>query len=255
MSHPLVSAMMITQASRFDRCLQAIADFEQQTYPNRELVIVTSDDPTKMDRLANHVGNRVGKSPGHVRLIQMDWDGKQQPLGAMRNVAMSQASGDYLVTWDDDDQHGEERIQSHFDVLRREGVAASALQAQCYLFESRKELWIVDWRPFTPPGIVMFRRHPSLRYPEVNRHEDSALSLQLRRLGKVAAVAGRPELYVRVIHDSNTSTEAHHLKLARIHGVSVEQWASLREKVQPVISQLSGRGFVRVYGKKGVMLS
>lgn len=95
-----VSAVMCTYG-RFSCVERAMNCFLQQTYPNKELIIFNTDiDSPYQD-------NRCELLPHGILIINCNKDSiTKEPytnVGAIRRDALMFATGDYVVTWDDDD--------------------------------------------------------------------------------------------------------------------------------------------------------
>src|SRR5262249_17071702 len=87
---PLVSCILPTSHGRhFVR--QAIRCFLRQDYPNTELLGL--DDGT------DAVGDCV-PDDRRIRYVRLE---RPLPLGAKRNLACSEARGEFIIHWDDDD--------------------------------------------------------------------------------------------------------------------------------------------------------
>jgi hypothetical protein len=86
---------MPTTTSRSDFARQAVACFNRQTWPNKELII--DDDDTML-------------------------------LGLKLNRACQHARGEYIARWDDDDVSGPERLAVQYKALRATGKAVTAFR-------------------------------------------------------------------------------------------------------------------------------
>lgn len=106
---PLVSCTMIT-LDRVDFVHQALAHFDAQHYPHRELVVV--DDGNRSVEMLCH-----GRE--NVRYIGL---GRPLPLGAKRNLACAEARGEWIAHWDDDDWHAPWRLSNQVRALLDGGV-------------------------------------------------------------------------------------------------------------------------------------
>lgn len=239
---PLISCMMVTQGGRFEMFCRAVTDFCKQTYRRRQLVIVSSD-------LAEAV------APYQAWLKSLDapitWHHIASPtqlsIGHMRNVALDlSASAHFICSWDDDDRHHPERLAAHVaPLLTNDQLMATYMPVQMYWFVGPRELRIVDWRPSKTPGILMFRR-TSRRYEPVSRHEDSRFFKALQLDGPVQPVVGKLDYYVRTIHDSNTSTQSHHLSIACQRSVSARQIFDHQGHIRAVVTRLGLGAGVKV---------
>lgn len=94
---PKISAVCCT-FGRF-KCVERVMNcFLAQDYPNKELIIFNTDTDSPYD---------VGQSNHFITIVNRSIDSvTNEPytnVGAIRRDALMFASGDYVVTWDDDD--------------------------------------------------------------------------------------------------------------------------------------------------------
>jgi len=224
MEAPLVSCLMVTRpcARRLPLVLRSIDCYLRQSHPARELVIVLDHAP-EVDRTAleREVASlqrsdvRVVRAPG------------QPTLGQLRNLAITQARGDFLCVWDDDDLHHPRRIELQVQALQQSGALATFLSEVLHLFADSGDLYATNYRNTVQkclPGTGLVRRTVAARYPEqgpaCQRGEDTAFCQQLLEEGPVHFVDDAPHLYVYVNHRANTSGDDHHRMLASSLGVS-----------------------------------
>lgn len=217
-----VSCLCVTQPGRERLLADAIGDFFRQTWPDRELVIVSDAlDGTDRARLRLTVRDAVNLAAVSGPRIDIYFVGLGQTLGALRNVSMSMATGPIWLQWDDDDRYHPERIAIQVaDLVADPTLAGTCLTSQLYLFEDSRELYWVDWHNRRPkfqairvPGTVCVRRAVveanGLRYPEdgpeARKGEDGAFLKGVVAAGPVAELD--PELgwcYTRRCHGKNT---------------------------------------------------
>ena len=205
---PLVSALLVAQNR--PQIWESIASFAGQTYANRELVVVI-DDPNPEFHQVLH--ERQASVPG-MRVIIVP---EQKPLGALRNISMEEAKGDYLVQWDDDDLSAPNRIEWQ---LREMLVAKSKVS---YLSEYTHHFLNDDRR--VPcrwhngfPGTLMFHSSVSAKYQELPKHEDTFFKLKLREMGvPMVVLENEPELFTYRFHGTNTWSHEYHLDNADSH--------------------------------------
>lgn len=127
-SVPMVSCVMPT-ADRRDMARRAIAYFERQDHPARELVILDDgDDP---------IADLVPKDP-RIRYVASD---RRLVLGAKRNAACELARGDVVVHWDDDDWVASHRIRYQLAELERSGAEVCGTTSLLYLSPDGPRAW------------------------------------------------------------------------------------------------------------------
>jgi len=99
-SGSLISCIMPTRGFAFPARL-AIDCFCNQTYPNRELVIVSATVDSEVKALVAQL-----RDP-RIRMIEAP---DAQTVGALRNAAIAEAEGDLISIWDDDDLSHADRL-------------------------------------------------------------------------------------------------------------------------------------------------
>jgi glycosyltransferase involved in cell wall biosynthesis len=128
-SVPLVSCLMPTRDHR-GFVAQAIAYFQRQDYPRRELVIV-DDGRDPVDDLVP-----VDPSLRYVRLP------RPLRLGAKRNLACELARGELLAHWDDDDWYSPHRLSSQVTGLLESTMHLSGSPHLLFFDPVRRNAWI-----------------------------------------------------------------------------------------------------------------
>jgi len=84
----------------------AIRGFQLQSWPERELVSVTSQPSAALDQMV------VADSRFWLHTIPA-----RLTLGDQRNMSVARAQGAFLATWDDYDCHAPERLSTCMQVL------------------------------------------------------------------------------------------------------------------------------------------
>ena len=199
-SFPLVSCMLVT-ADRFELALRAIHCFQQQEYPNKELVIV---DDGLDDRLERWVATLDSSEIFYYRLPA---EGKK--LGTLRNFVVDKSHGEYLTQWDDDDLSDSRRLRIQMAMLIHYQCEACFLQrvqgwipASRRLFNSIRRLW---------EGSYICHKQLIDRFPALAKGEDTPVAEDLVRQNKII-VLDYPQLYTYVYHGENTWGEDHFLE-------------------------------------------
>jgi len=217
---PKISCLMVT-LDRLTLARQSIRSFAQQTYPNRELVIVTDGTAAFRSALERYV-QWLGLE--NVRFVLPG--GPRRTLGALRNLAMEAASGELLCQWDDDDSNHPERLMVQAQHLLQNNAGASFFTDHLQLIEEKRALCWIDWAAHveTPgpdhlfPGSLMMRRAAPVRYPESGQYsrqgEDSVLLYDLHRHVDVKPLRGKGHLYLYRYHGRNTFSRDHHYNLS-----------------------------------------
>lgn len=231
---------MVT-ANRANLARRAVQCYLQQTYPNKELVIIDDGQEDYAPVLAD-------VPAGELRYIKLD-PAPGQVLGMLRNRSLEEATGDFMAQWDDDDWYHPERIERQARVLMgdagfkglgsgddagaEEGadVSAGGHESEsvddgadaCCLAGSLMHvdhpeyfhLPYVGYLPHGIPGTIMHRRNDTIRYPSERAGEDTTyldhwLGKRYQKLP--ASEAG---LFIRCFHGTNTWEMNHFVRRMR----------------------------------------
>jgi glycosyltransferase involved in cell wall biosynthesis len=212
MTLPLVSCLMPT-ANRRAFAPRAIAQFLEQDYANRELVI--------LDDGADSIAELV---PQDDR-IQYHRLAGRTVLGTKRNLAAEAAHGDILVNWDDDDWFASWRLSYQLEELMRAGADVCGLdrlwfydamneRAFRYVFPAGPRKWVAGGTACFTRAFWDKNRFPALAVGEDTRFVWAVPSAKILSLGN-------PDFYVASIHPANTSRK--HVRDPRYQPAPVEE--------------------------------
>jgi hypothetical protein len=222
---PLISCLMPTK-NRFEQAQFAVDSFRRQTWPNKELVVL---DQNRDDRLKNWL--EAQRDP-RIRVFHLP--GAQEPLGTIRNLTIDLSSGLLLCAWDDDDLHHPARLEIEIAAMAATGFVACTLIREVMWNPSLARVGIRKRWPYC--NTVVTLRNQNLRYPPWPVGEDvPAVHAILARSS--AILLDLPELYVYVVHGTNTCTPAF------LEG----QWGEASERTEGAASQAVLARLGRVY--------
>jgi glycosyltransferase involved in cell wall biosynthesis len=215
-SKPLVSVVLTTR----DRPVLlpvALACFRQQTYQNRELIIVD-------DGMAAPVSDDAAAAVGG-RLLRVAPD---TPLGAKLNAGIHVARGALCHKMDDDDWYAPEFLERMVDawVTQRQSVCRPAIAwLQPYLVFD-----LADWKIRRAPrtlavgATLVFAREDWTERPfrAVRRDDDAWFVSDQNRLGRVIVPVDAIETFLSVRHGTTAGNRGH-TWTARADGRPLEQ--------------------------------
>jgi glycosyltransferase involved in cell wall biosynthesis len=254
---PLISCLMVTLPAphRVPGLKRSVEDFLRQSHSEKELVIVMNGgEAATSDLIVSYVAKLQRQE---VRLVQLPGLFK---LGALRNISLAEARGEYFCQWDDDDRHHPRRLASQLQHLRKTGKRATCLEEVMQYFSHERGLYCINWRK-TPatcfPGTLFSEKSVEIRYPEsgetASRGEDSVVVEQLLTMNALQVLSGVPELYLYVSHGQNTWSQDHHKflaqRLALSKGLLMRREVQLRKGLEPFGDFLNG---AVVHGFNGV---
>ena len=191
---PLISCLCPTKNNP-NMVKKAIDCFNNQTYPNKELILVTDERNPYLEILETFVSDNIKlfKAP-HGSVI-----------GKLRNISVDNASGEYIATWDDDDISFDNRLTEQYKSIIESGKEV------CYLTNtlikdninnivglSRKGLCIDCTMLALKSTFPMYDNKAS--YPNI---EDVPVKKYYMEKGQIQWL-NKPHLYIYNIHGENT---------------------------------------------------
>lgn len=213
---PKVSCLTVT-TGRLEHIKRAVHCYLIQTYPNREMVLLSQGEDNEpiaeFIRSLNRDDIIFQTAPSSLT------------LGAMRNASVELATGSVMCQWDDDDLYHPDRIRTQYRALHSDNRnTASAYSAFLKYFKNTGEVYWCDWSGEGTElsqllcGAVMFYKrvfheYGSLIYPQEGAQchveEDLNVLEKLFLAGNVAPVR-EGHHYVYAYHGENTYDLEHH---------------------------------------------
>ena len=197
---PLISCIMPTRNRRVF-VQQALAYFERQNYPERELIVVDDGEDKIADLLASYP---------RVRYIAL---ARRTSIGEKRNIACKQARGEIIAHWDDDDWYAPHRLQHQVAPLLDKTADITGLETACFFDLIRWQTWTctpdLHRRLFVGDvhgGTLVYWRDVWQRmahYPERSLAEDALFLREACRQGARLQKLSNARSFVYVRHDSN----------------------------------------------------
>ncbi len=188
---------------------RAIACFAAQTYPNKELVVL-DNGAVPMQNLLSHLpdGDVVYR---HVAREEGTF------IGALRNLSLDMARGDYVAAqWDDDDWSHPERLARQIAVLENGFDACTLPGTLMHVDEPGFFLHpFVGLLPEGVPPTIVHRRDGAIRYPNLRRTSDTTYLGQWRTRRYAILPRGTEHLYVRYFHGGNLWEQQHFVRRMR----------------------------------------
>lgn len=199
-STPLVSCVLLTYQRRAFLPL-ALACYETQTYPNRELIVLDDGQDPVEDLVRDLPGIR------YLRVPRMS-------VGAKRNEGCAAARGEIVALWDDDDWYAPTRLERQVAPLLRAQADVTALPMRVALQLPQKSFWtasdplhramfVLD----VAAGTAVFPRsvwRKFARYPNTSLAEDAFFLRQVAARGLRVKRVDHEDLFVYVRHGKNT---------------------------------------------------
>ena len=260
---PKISCLMITANNRFETFKTSVRCYADQTYPNRELVIVTDAPKEYQQKLADYVSGR-----DDVRFVFLDgW----YSLGALRNISVALCFGDIFVQWDDDDFNAPDRLALQYSFLARHAKARVCfLSDQLHYYFNSKCLFWENWAQYCSngikkcsliPGTIMaYKRHFHNKYPSAGNFcsagEDSVLTTTLCENDiddkEVILMPSYGYMQVYTFHGNNVWDLEHHMRISRNRAMDCNYLMQYRDRICSTIDYLELEGTIKVMGREGL---
>ena len=202
---PLISCLCVTKN---DSVKDAINYFNKQTYKNKELILVTETSNKNVGYL-----KEVAASNDNIYFKETKED---ITLGDLRNISVEEANGEYIIQWDDDDIHQNQRIEVMYEAL-----VAQPDRKACFLKTFMIHDKITDKTTLSKywggvEGSIIAVKNSMPRYESLSKGEDTPVRDYFLRRG-VGMIIDRPEIYTYVIHGNNTWDYNHLTALMEWH--------------------------------------
>ena len=188
-----IYCIMITgkDETRIKYAKQSVINFLNQSHTNKKLIIM------------NHGSTRINELVNH-NIFEFSFDISKINLGTVRNIALNLVPINALwTTWDDDDYRHPSYLKLLCSNLTRNYIAVS--------FKNRIDFYKkTEFKQIShmKTGFVTLvcRKDPRITYLAKNTMEDLELLESIKRLGDINVINNDPLLYIRIVHNNNTST-------------------------------------------------
>lgn len=194
-SGPLVSCLMVSRGATWP-ALKAIECYRQQSYANRELVIVSANCDRKLAKLVAEIGDPS------IRYYQVE----DRTLGELRNCSVARAKGEFLCQWDDDDIYHSDRLALQMAAIASTGANGCYLSRLLLWWPERELLRVSSERSWE--GSMVAHRSVVPIFPAMAREEDLYVVDRIGKLHEVVQI-DYPFGYCYVVHDCNVNDAAH----------------------------------------------
>ncbi len=200
-----VTGVLVTgkTTARYPLALKAVQAWERQEYQGDRELLIINDNPTVP------LYDKPEMVPEGVRELDVSGDPRKS-LGALRNIGIEEATGDYLVQWDDDDYSHPARLA--WQVQQTEAGKASVFRWEIHCNLLTGQAFVNSGQEIRGkgfPGTMLWPRSVKARFPELGKTEDMVFVLALRKEIGLQALHNDPRYYFRCYHGHNTWDEHH----------------------------------------------
>jgi glycosyltransferase involved in cell wall biosynthesis len=251
---PKISCLLVTADGRIEQFKRSFQCYVDQTYSNRELVIINDGSLEYQHQMQAVIGDRKDVYPIFL-------DGRYK-LGGLRNISIEACRGDLFVQWDDDDFNMPQRLMTQYHRLSRTPNRFSYLGDQLHFYFPNQELYWESWYEFHSGGMIEYSLIPGTlmayradfptRYPISAAGEDTVLAKELCQTNELQIVRGLGHLHVYSYHGKNVWDMDHHLHLSRTRSFDCDYLVRHRNRIEETLAYMNFPGPVRVMGREGL---
>lgn len=211
----MISCLMISKNNIYI-FKKAVLSFLRQNFKNKELIVVFEKNQQYAKEKINYL-----KKIKNCKVILVE-DGLG--LGNLRNIALENAKGDFVIQWDDDEINHPDRIRLQFKNLIYYNAYACYLEDRLHYFYNTNELFIEDGSYGSIndsikqhcPGSVLMKNKKEFKYKNyLFEGDDIDLMKQIFSKHKIATLPKHYWLYCYTYHGNNTVNFNKHIKIAQ----------------------------------------
>jgi len=198
---PLISCIMPTK-NRSKFIPQSIKYFQEQDYPNLELIIVYDADSDLPEGLTHD---------DNIHLHKASYDNS---IGSKRNLACQKANGEIIVHWDDDDWYSADRVSLQVKPIIANECDITGLNNSLFYLLANREFWECSSELTQKMlmknvygGTLAYSKmfwDNSDGYPNTSLREDADFMLKMIQNGASLKKIDGKELFIYLRHDNNT---------------------------------------------------
>jgi len=194
---PLISCLCPTR-NKPEMVSVAVDCFNNQTYPNKELILVSNEFNPYIEDIKKFTNKN----------IKLFYAPENTALGAIRNISVDNANGEYIAQWDDDNIHHENRLQIQYQSLKQSNKQACFLKRVLIndMVSKKKGISKVG-RGVESTILVLKKSLP--RYDDNIKVGEDVFARHFFQSNGRSVVIDEPRLYVYNIHDNNTCQYIH----------------------------------------------
>ena len=199
----LISCLCVTH-NKPQMLKRAIECFKNQSYENKQLIIVYEEFDTLTHEFIN-----VQKFDNNIKVIRISSSIDKLSLGELRNISVKQADGEYVCQWDDDDWFDPDRLKIQMKFIQKSGKPACILSRWIVFNSQTKKAYISNQRLWE--GSILCLKDLIIKnlYLPLHKGEDTNVIDSLFEGDKLYIIDDQPELYIYVSHGNNTWEQNH----------------------------------------------
>ena len=201
---PLISCLCITK-NDIKLLMKAVECFNNQIYPNRELIIIYEDNNQFIEQIEQL------KNLENIKLLKIDSKPKKT-LGELRNMSIEMSNGKYICQWDDDDYYCPTRIYEQYINMISNNKSGCILDQWIIHDFITNNIYLSNKRVCEGSILVDKKLMKTNSYPQMSIAEDTPL---INKIIGDLSIMHMPDIYIYNVHTNNTWNRQHFLDIFR----------------------------------------
>lgn len=195
---------MVT-ADRHDLCRRALRAFANQTYENRELIVL-DNGKLPVESLLEEFDHL------RIRYQRVDWT-PDATIGALRNRSLDLVTGDYVFPqWDDDDWPAPDMLTRQLAEIRASDADACLLPGTIVHIDEPEFFHHPFYGRLREGTAILHRRDDEVQFPDLRTTSDTVYKKTWLQRKAVILPDTAASLYVRHQHGDNMWGKEHFLR-------------------------------------------
>jgi glycosyltransferase involved in cell wall biosynthesis len=151
---PKISCILVTQ-NRLNYAMQSIRDYQKQTYPNKELIVVCDQEDGVKDYIT---------AINDTTIILKQLPQLNRTTGELRDIGIQACTGDYVVHWDDNDWSHSSRISVQYNLMKYTGTDGCILTNMIMAYPEKQMFSISKNKQEGWQKTLMVKREKMISY-------------------------------------------------------------------------------------------
>jgi glycosyltransferase involved in cell wall biosynthesis len=207
---------------------KAIRCFLNQTYPNKELIVLYEDDDKE-------TASFISKMPPSENIKVINTPRSPDiKLGQLRNMAIQAAAGTYICQWDDDDWYHASRLQYQYQQVAATSYAGCIMMVWVIFDSTTDKAYISNYRPWEGSLFCTKEILLNVKYDNSSAGEETPVIEYLLSRKLLHTIADVPWLYIYNFHGSNTWAHDHWKEIFKY---SLPQSDAINKEIVKIVTQ------------------
>ena len=183
---------MVTYDKRYEYLKESVKYFNNQTYPNKELIIVIDNNEEYYQKIYEEY------SSDNILV----YSGLEDDVVGLRNMSLQKSNGEYVTLWDDDDEFHPKRLETQMWPIIYFRHDASILQS--FKIRSGDEIKFVNWKDGVAPSLL-YKKDKEIFYKTLDGTygEDVFVLNIVAQTQKLFYIKQNSELFTYNLHKDN----------------------------------------------------